>query len=71
MSKLEADLEVSIMEIYYSAKSCVCEYEKGSVCRIVAIDGNLKFKNIIMKKLEILDNMCYNEFAKSIKYCNV
>ena len=35
---MEAKLEVSILELYYSAKSWLCEYEKGSVCEIVAIE---------------------------------
>ena len=34
--KSEADLEVSIVEFYYSAKSCFREHEKGSVCEKVA-----------------------------------
>ena len=37
LSKLEADLEVSILELYYSAKSWLCEHKKGSVCEKVAI----------------------------------
>ena len=37
LSKLEADLEVSILELYYTAKSCFREYEKGNVCGKVAI----------------------------------
>ena len=35
--KMEANLEVSISELYYIAKSCFREYEKGSICGIVAI----------------------------------
>ena len=35
--ELEAKLEVSVMELYYSAKYCFCEYKKGNVCRKVAI----------------------------------
>ena len=34
------------MEIYYSAKSCVCEYKKGSVCRIVANKSNNPCSNL-------------------------
>ena len=34
--KPEADLVVSILEFYYSAKSWLCEHEKGSVCEKVA-----------------------------------
>ena len=35
--EMEAKLEVSILEFYYSAKSFFYEYEKGSVCGKVAI----------------------------------
>ena len=38
LSKLEADLEVSILELYYGTKSFFCEYEQGSVCGMVAIE---------------------------------
>ena len=36
IGKLEADLEVSILELYYSTKSFFCEYEKGGVYGMVA-----------------------------------
>lgn len=36
ISKTEADLELSILELYYSTKSCFREYEKGIVCGVVA-----------------------------------
>ena len=35
--KMEADLEVSVLEPYYIVLYCVCECEKGSVCTNVAI----------------------------------
>ena len=35
--KIEANLEVSIMEFYYNIKYSFLKYEKGSVCRMVAI----------------------------------
>jgi hypothetical protein len=34
---MEANLELSIMELYYSTKPLVCECEKGSVCEEFAI----------------------------------
>ena len=37
IGKMEAKLEVSILELYYSAKSWLCEHEKGSACGMVAI----------------------------------
>jgi hypothetical protein len=36
-SKMEANLEVSFMELYYSANPCVRKCKKGSVCTNVAI----------------------------------
>jgi hypothetical protein len=36
-SKMEADLEVSIFELYYSAKHSFRKYKKGSVCEEFAI----------------------------------
>ena len=45
MSKMEADLELYELELYYSTKYCFCEYEKGSVCRIVALFGFVSYKN--------------------------
>ena len=33
---MDGEMEVSVMELYYSAKNCFCEYKKGSVCRKVA-----------------------------------
>ena len=30
--KMEADLEVSVLELYYSAKFCIRKYKKESVC---------------------------------------
>ena len=36
-SKLEANLEVSIMEFYYNIKYSFLKYEKGNVCGMVAI----------------------------------
>ena len=35
--EMEGEMEVSVMELYYSAKYCFCEYKKGNVCRKVAI----------------------------------
>ena len=35
--ELEGEMEVSVMELYYSAKYCFCEYKKGNVCGNVAI----------------------------------
>ena len=35
--KMEADLEVSVLELYYSAKFCIRKYKKESVCTNVAI----------------------------------
>ena len=29
---MEAEMEVSVMELYYNAKYCFCEYKKGNVC---------------------------------------
>jgi hypothetical protein len=43
--KMEADLELSIMELYYNAKLCIRKYNKGSVCENVAVLG-LKCKKI-------------------------
>jgi hypothetical protein len=34
---MEADLEVSIFELYYSAKHSFRKYKKGSVCEEFAI----------------------------------
>ena len=36
VGEMEAEMEVSVMGLYYSAKYCFCEYKKGNVCRIVA-----------------------------------
>ena len=35
--EMEGEMEVSVMELYYNAKYCFCEYKKGSVCGKVAI----------------------------------
>jgi hypothetical protein len=35
--KMEADLKVSVLELYYSSKPCVRKCKKGSVCTNVAI----------------------------------
>ena len=54
MSKIEADLEVSILELYYGTKSFFCEYEKGSVCGKVAkssIISIFEFNLIIAMKM--------------------
>ena len=45
---MEGKMEVSVMELYYSAKYCFCEYEKGVVCGKVA--NNLKFKVVCFDK---------------------
>ena len=37
ISEMEADLEVSVLELYYSAKFCIRKYKKESVCTNVAI----------------------------------
>ena len=34
---MEANMEASIMELYYSAKFCIRKYKKESVCTNVAI----------------------------------
>ena len=38
MSKMESEMEVSILELYYSVILCVCERRKEIVCGKVAID---------------------------------
>ena len=50
MRKLEANLEVSILELYYSTKSHFCEYEKGSVCGIVALGALFVCLQIVDKQ---------------------
>ena len=30
--EMEGEMEVSIMELYYSMEKCFCEYKKGIVC---------------------------------------
>ena len=42
MREIEADLEVSVLELYYIVLYCVCECEKGNVCEIVAIKSKEK-----------------------------
>ena len=52
--KMEANLELSILELYYSTKSFFCEYEKGSVCGKVAkssIISIFEFNLIIAMKM--------------------
>ena len=34
---MDGEMEVSVMELYYNAKFCFCERQKGIVCRKVAI----------------------------------
>lgn len=34
--EMEGKMEVSVLELYYNAKNCICECEKGRVRRIVA-----------------------------------
>ena len=70
LSKLEADLEVSILELYYGTKSFFCEYEKGSVCGKVAkssIISIFEFNLIIAMKMikliltkDIKDDIIYH-----------
>ena len=44
--KMEGEMEVSIMELYYSVEKCFCEYKKGSVCRCSFVnDVRLKNQN--------------------------
>ena len=38
IAKMEAKMEVSKPELYYSVILCVCEHEKVIVCGIFAID---------------------------------
>ena len=40
--KMEADLEVSVLEPYYIAKFCIRKYKKGSVCTNFAIKSKEK-----------------------------
>lgn len=35
--EMEGEMEVSVPELYYSAKNCFCEYKKGIVCGKVAM----------------------------------
>ena len=56
LSKLEADLEVSILELYYGTKSFFCEYEKGSACEAVFF-GFVSWEN----KKEILPYLQRNK----------
>ena len=37
--KMEGEMEVSVPELYYSAKKCFCEYKKRIVCEKVAMHG--------------------------------
>ena len=42
LSKMEAKMEVSILELYYIAKFRVREYRKGFICGKVAIGNFVK-----------------------------
>jgi len=51
---MEADLELSILELYYSTKSCLREHKKGNVCGKIAkssIISIFEFNLIIAMKM--------------------
>ena len=40
--KMEANMEASVLELYYSSKFCIRKYKKESVCTNVAIKSKEK-----------------------------
>lgn len=64
---MDGEMEVSIMELYYNAKNCFCEYEKGIVCGKVALRSLYHSAQLTVCFIFVIMNRRCRKYKNSIQ----